>query len=325
MMRRIRTGFRALAAAAAMAAVMSAACQAAEPVVLSAVGSSSANLWPTAIGMNKGFFAAEDLNVELVFGQSNAGVNQQLAAGSVNFAVNTGLVDPIRAIEKGASAAIIRIEVERPPYILVARSSIKSMRELKGKTISVGGAKDITRLFLERMLATQDIRPGEFDMIFAGATSARFAALTSGAVDAALIAPPFNYRAEAAGFNTLGTAVEYVDLPFAGIVVNRAWAAANRAIVDKVIAVYNRSIAWFYDARNRSEAAKILVDVSKMQLEDVEKAYDFLTRNRLLEPTGKVSKAKLGALVQALQELGDIPAGFEIERLILPGVTKLTD
>ena len=62
-----------------------------------------------------------------------------------------------------------------------------------------------------------------------------------------------------------------------------------------------------------------------MQLEDVEKAYDFLTSNRLLEPTGKVSKAKLGALVQALQELGDIPAGFEIERLILPGVTKLTD
>lgn len=325
MMRRMRTGFRALAAAAAMAAVMSAASQAAEPVVLSAVGSSSANLWPTAIGMNKGFFAAEDLNVELVFAQTNAGVNQQLAAGSVNFAVNTGLVDPIRAIEKGASAAIIRIEVERPPYILVARSSIKSMRELKGKTISVGGAKDITRLFLERMLATQGIRPGEFDMVFAGATSARFAALTSGAVDAALIAPPFNYRAEAAGFNTLGTAVEYVDLPFAGIVVNRAWAAANRATVDKVIAVYNRSIAWFYDGRNRSQATKILVDVSKMQLEDVEKAYDFLTRNRLLEPTGKVSKAKLGALVQALQELGDIPAGFEIERLILPGVTKLTD
>jgi len=321
----IGIAIRALAAVASMAAVVPAASQAAEPVVLSAVGSSSANLWPTAIGMNKGFFATEGLNVELVFGQSNAGVNQQLAAGSVNFAVNTGLVDPIRAIEKGASAAIIRIEVERPPYVLVARSTIKSMRELKGKTISVGGAKDITRLFLERMLAAQGVKPGEFDMVFAGATSARFAALTSGAVDAALIAPPFNFRAEAAGFNTLGTAVEYVDLPFAGIVVNRAWAAANGGIVDKVIAVYNRSIAWFYDANNRPEAVKILVDVSKMHSEDVEKAYDFLTKNRLLEPTGKVSRAKLGALVQALQELGDIPAGFKIERLILPGVTQLTD
>jgi ABC-type nitrate/sulfonate/bicarbonate transport system substrate-binding protein len=199
------------------------------------------------------------------------------------------------------------------------------MRELRGKTISVGGAKDITRLFLERMLATQGLNPGDFDLVFAGATSARFAALTSGAVDAALIAPPFNFRADAAGFNTLGSAIEYVDLPFAGIVVNRTWAAANRATVDKVIAVYNRSIAWFYDAQNRSEAAKILVEVSKMQLEDVEKAYDFLTKNHLFEQTGKVSKAKLGALVQALQELGDIPAGFEIERLILPGVTQLSD
>src|SRR5436190_10857767 len=117
-------GLAALATVAWMVTVLPAASQAAEPVVLSAVGSSSANLWPTAIGMSKGFFAAEDLNIDLVFGQSNAGVNQQLAAGSVNFAVNTGLVDPIRAIEKGASAAIIRIELERPPYILVARSSI---------------------------------------------------------------------------------------------------------------------------------------------------------------------------------------------------------
>jgi hypothetical protein len=46
------------------------------------------------------------------------------------------------------------------------------------------------------------------------------------------------------------------------------------------------------------------------------------TKNRLLEPTSKVSRAKLGA---PLQELGDIPAEFEIERLILPGVTQLTD
>jgi len=57
----------------------------------------------------------------------------------------------------------------------------------------------------------------------------------------------------------------------------------------------------------------------------VEKSYDFLIRGKFLEPTGKVSRAKLAALVGALQQLGDIPRGFDIERLILPGVTQLTD
>ena len=33
--------------------------------------------------------------------------------------------------------------------------------------------KSITRVYTERMLATAGIKPGEFDMVFAGATSAR--------------------------------------------------------------------------------------------------------------------------------------------------------
>ena len=37
--------------------------------------------------------------------------------------------------------------------------------------------KDITRIYVERMLAPSGVKPGEFDMVFAGATSARAAAL----------------------------------------------------------------------------------------------------------------------------------------------------
>ena len=61
------------------------------------------------------------------------------------------------------------------------------MGELKGKLISVGGAKDITRIFVEQMLLPNGVKPGEFDMTFAGATSARFSALQAGAVDAAIL------------------------------------------------------------------------------------------------------------------------------------------
>jgi NitT/TauT family transport system substrate-binding protein len=314
------------AAAGLAMTLMLASAQAADTVVLGSVGSASTNSWPVYIGINKGFFAAEDLKVDYVFAQSNAGVNQQLAAGSLDFAINTGLVDPIRAVEKGAGVAIVRIEIQGPPYILNARSSIKSMKELRGKTISVGGAKDITRIFVERMLAADGVKPGEFDMVFAGATSARFAALQSGAVDAAIVAPPYSFRAEAAGFTNLGRTIDYVkDLPFAGTVVNRSFAAAKPRVVDRVLAVMNRSIAWLYDPKNRAEAVKMMVEVSRMQVDDVEKSYDFLIGGKLFEPTGKVSRAKLTALVGALAQLGDVPGGFEIERLVLPGVTQLTD
>ena len=98
------------------------------------------------------------------------------------------------------------------------------MKELKGKIVSVGGAKDITRIFVERMLEPHGVKPGEFDMTFAGATSARFAALQAGAVDAAILTPPFNFHAQSAGFTNLGNTIEYTDMPFAGIAVNTTWA-----------------------------------------------------------------------------------------------------
>src|SRR5690349_1718096 len=182
---------------------------AAETVTLISVGSSSANFWPSAVAHEKGFFTAAGLAPDIVYAQSNAAVIQQVAAGSAHFSTNSGLVDPIRAIEKGAPLALIRLEVQAPPYSLLGKPSLKNIGELKGKMISVGGAKDITRIFVERMLEPNGVKPGEFDMTFAGATSARFAALQAGAVDAAILTPPFNFHAQTAGFNNLGNAVEY--------------------------------------------------------------------------------------------------------------------
>ena len=139
----------------------------------------------------------------------------------------------------------MRLEVQAPPYALLAKSAIKKLKDLKGKVISLGGPKDITKIYVERMLAPHGVKPGEFDMVFAGATSARASALQAGAVDAAILLPPFNFHAEAAGFNELGLTVDYApELPFSGTVVNRNWAAKNqdRAAADPGRAQQERGV-----------------------------------------------------------------------------------
>ena len=47
--------------------------------------------------------------------------------------------------------------------------------------------------------------------------------------------------------------------------VNRTWAAKNRATLDKVLAVDNKSMAWFLDPKNRAEAIAIMGQYSKMK------------------------------------------------------------
>jgi NitT/TauT family transport system substrate-binding protein len=321
-----RTLARALPALLAAALLSVAPVRAADTVIIGTVGSPSANLWPLFIGIDKGFFTAENVKVDLIYIPASANAIQQLAAGSLDMSFSTGLVDPIRAAEQGAALGIARFEIQAPPYALIAKSGIKSLKELKGKVISLGGPKDITRIYVERMLEPNGVKPGEFDMVFAGATAARASALLAGAVDAAILLPPFNFQAAAAGFSDLGLTIDYVkDLPFSGTVVNVRWANAQKPVLQKLLAAHTRSVAWFEDERNRSEAVRILVAASKLKAVDVEKAYDFMRKGQFFEPTGKVSKSKLASLAKAMASLGDLPGTIDIERVLLPGVTQVSD
>ncbi len=199
-------------------------------------------------------------------------------------------------------------------------------KDLKGKTIIIGGAKDITRIFTERMLAPHGLKSGDYDYVFAGATSARFAALKSGAVDAALLTMPFNFFAETAGYTNLGFTFDVLpDMPFAGMAVNRPWAEAHTDVLKRFLAAYNKGVAWFYDPKNREAAVKLQMATSKIEQDDVEKAYAFLHDKKLFEPTGEISKRKVGTVIDALRDLGDLPADFKVDRLLLPGVTQISD
>jgi NitT/TauT family transport system substrate-binding protein len=300
--------------------------KAAEAVSVGTVGQASANLWPVLIGIDKGLFAAEDLQIDVVYVQSSAQMVQQIASGSLDVSISTGLVDPMRAIAMGAPIAVVRVEIQAPPYALLAKPGIKSLKELKGKVISLGGPKDITRIYVERMLEPDGVKPGEFDMVFAGATVARASALLAGAVDAAILLPPFNFQTEAAGFNNLGLTTDYVpDLPFSGITVNVRWANAHKPLLQRILAAHLRSVAWFEDDRNRNEAVRILEVASKLKREDVEKAYDFMRKGHFFEPTGKISRSKLTSLAKAMVSLGDLSDAIDIDRVVLPGVSELTD
>ena len=299
---------------------------AAEQITLGNVGQASANLWPVLIGLDQGFYTAEDLKVDVVYVQSSAALVQQVTAGSLPVSVSTGLADPLRAVGMGAPISIVRLEVQMPPYDLVAKPGIASLADLKGKLISLGGPKDITRIYVERMLAPSGVKPGDFDMVFAGATAARASALAAGAVDAAILLPAFNFQAIAKGFKSLGLTADYVkDLPFSGMAVNNAWASANKPTLEKLLRVENKSIAWFNDPKNHADAVRILKVASGLSDDDVEKAYAFFRNGNFFEPTGKVSRTKLSNLAKAMESLGDLPGDLDVNKAILPGITQMSD
>jgi NitT/TauT family transport system substrate-binding protein len=296
-----------------------------DKVIAGTVGSPSANIWPQLVAIEKGFFSENRIALELIYVPSSAQLVQQLAAGSLNFITSTGLADPIRAIDKGAAVAITRIEVQSPPYVLVGKASVKTLKDLAGKTISIGGAKDITRIYVERMLAPSGIKSGQFDTVYAGATSARAQALLAGAVDAAILLPPFNFQAINAGFTDLGSTVDFApELPFAGSAVHVPWAKASTDVVKRLNAAQSKGVDWINDPANKAEAVALLVRLSKLKQDEIEQAYEFYRKGRFFESSGKVSRKRLAALLAALEALGDI-GQIEMEKLVLRDITELVE
>jgi ABC-type nitrate/sulfonate/bicarbonate transport system substrate-binding protein len=72
--------------------------EAAEKIVVGVTGTPNALAWPFYIAIEKGFFAAEDIQVDKVFAPSSAAVILQATAGALDMTVEGAFVDVIRAI-----------------------------------------------------------------------------------------------------------------------------------------------------------------------------------------------------------------------------------
>src|SRR5438309_3000731 len=111
---------------------------------------------PNYAANDKGFFAQEGIQGDVVLIGSTDTLIQALIAGQVNVAI----VDPtpaINAVERGASLKIIGGTVPIAAYTLVGCGKYKTIKELKGTTISVVSLVSGSTIFLREMLKKEGL------------------------------------------------------------------------------------------------------------------------------------------------------------------------
>ena len=307
------------------ACVCGAPARAADKVVAGSLGG-QAPLWPFYIAAHKGFFVAEGLDVEIGLAQSGAGVTQQLTGGSLDVALSVGINDPIRAIDKGAPLALVRIVGDAAPYVLIGKAGLKTIADLKGKTVSIGQTNDLATYYFERMVAANGLNKEDYTALSAGVAASRYAALRAGVADAAIVLPPLNFIAAKAGYVTLGYAADYVkNLPFTGMAVFKPWAAEHIGLAKRVLTATDQSIAWLAEAAHREEAIELLVNAAHSSREDADASYDFLRRIGYFQPNSKISRAKLQNVIDLERRTGNVDAALTVDRLAMPGVTEFAE
>ena len=317
--------FKGVMLAAAAALLFASPAMAVEKLVGGIAGQNSPTTWPYAVAMVKGMLAKHGLEFDIVYGQSASNILQQLVGGSVDLVVSTGINEPMHAAAKGAPVGILRIVGKVPPYAIDAQKDIHSLKELKGKTIAIGGLTDITRLYFDRMLEPNGVKWGEYDAIIVGSTTGRLAALKSGAVAATMLLPPYSFRAEAEGFNNVGLAVDYAaDLPFTATVLSIPWAQKHPDQARGISQAFDEGLAWLNDPANKEEAIAILVK-SGLPEGEVRQSYDFMRKIDFWAHDAKVSRGLLQKIIDSMRKIGDYDEAVDVNKLVIPGITQVVD
>jgi NitT/TauT family transport system substrate-binding protein len=289
-------------------------------ITFATVGAGSAMNWPLFVAVAKGFAAKDNIAIDTVSLPSSAAVQQALASGAVDIGEG-GLVDVLRAIDKGAPVTVLRIQAKSSPYVLIAKPTITTYGMLKGKIISIGGPKDITHIYLDRMLEPNGLRSGDYDLVYAGATNARFAALQSGAIDATLLASPFSFKAEGEGFTRLGLSVDSSrDFPYTGYSVNKNWASGHKKTAILFAQLITAGIDWLSQPKNKAEAISILSKASLTAPDDAAKTWEFFQKIGLYDHDGSPDKDGMETLIMALKSLGDIDGDPALSRFYDPSI-----
>jgi ABC-type nitrate/sulfonate/bicarbonate transport system substrate-binding protein len=302
------------------------AAYAADTLETGLIGASNAVEWPFYIGIHKGIFAAAGITLDVIYVPTASGLVQQLAAHSLDI-VDIGVVEPIHAVARGAPVAIIRISGAVSPYEVVAKAEIKTIQDLKGHTVVIGGLVDINRIYLERVLKAAGLQDKEIDITVVGNTAGRFAALKSGAADATMLAPPVNFFAEEAGFRNIGMMIDYTkDLPFGATDVSLAFANEHHDALLRFAGALDKSIAWFNDDANRAAAIDVLAgEMKTTSRDDVSKSYDYLRKIGFFQTDNVISRKRLEALMDEMTAIGDTQGKVAIDKLVLPGIARIAD
>ena len=173
---------------------------------------------PLAIGDKRGFFHEEGLQGDFI--RINPAIAMQaLVGGEIDY--YTVLGPAVAAALRGVPVKLVAAYVPVSPTALIARPEIKSVPELKGKTIGInayGGALEgMARLMLTHFSIDPD---KDVKFLATGPLDSRFGAMKQGLTHATLGSPPTDFLGKKLGFVVLTRAHELFSFPVSGLIAS---------------------------------------------------------------------------------------------------------
>lgn len=281
----------------------------------------SATIMPEWVAQDAGIFQKHGLEVDLQYAASATSVSA-VVSGQMQVAT-VGLSEVVGAITGGADLLVIATQVPAYPYYFEVAPSIQSAADLRGKAVGIsrtGSSSDIaTRVVLKKFGLDPD---KDVQLVQTGSVTDRGAAMQSGAIQAAVASPPETLAAERLGWHKLydlaGLGLPAVTL---GLVVQRGYRDANRAVLQSYVDSVVEGIALTKSDRARAEAL-LKSNVNIEAQEDLDVTYDYYSGNTLLPSLPYPRPEQFGDTLAILGQSNEKIAGLDVTSLLDPSFVK---
>ena len=245
-----------------------------------------------AVAQQKGLFKDENLDAEIIRMNPNVAVTA-LSTGDIDYCQLFGAV--VGGAIAGLPVRIVAGYLDNWPMTLIAQPEIKSLKDLKGKTLGISSFGATPDVAARLMIRHSGIDPEKDIKVLAlGSDAARLTALKQRVVDVVVISPPADTQMEKQGYRILARAYELFSFPYLGLGTHTRKIKEKPGEIRRVIKATIRANRFIRD--NRDEAVQTLIRWGKVEREFAYASYDAL-RN-LFNADGAVPEDGLKLVIE---------------------------
>ncbi|WP_233887372.1 ABC transporter substrate-binding protein [Paraburkholderia flagellata] len=230
---------------------------------------------PARLTEQLGYFRDEGLNVELLSQPAGVDAENELLAGAVQAVV--GFYDHTIDLQtKGKDVKAIVVFGQVPGEVEMvsskAASTVKSMADVKGKTLGVTGLGSSTSFLTQYLASQHGIASSAYTMLPVGADASFIAAIKQGRIDAGMTTEPTVSALQKAGDAKVLVDMRTVEgtraalggtYPAASLYVQDAWAESHKAQAVKLAHAFVRTMQFIHTHSAEEIAAQMPADYQK--------------------------------------------------------------
>ena len=248
---------------------------------------------PAEVARQRGFMREQNLDIKFLLTRSEVD-RAALASGNVDYTLRAG--SSFVSAARGLPVKIVFLGTMRPFWGLVVRPEIKSVTELKGKSLGVPGLAGSQQISAKFILKHYGMDPDK-DVIYRVVdTGTRIAAMQSGSIDSSMMDYGEAFRAKKAGLKFLVNAAELHGLLAGGVAVNIKKLKEQPDQVLRMLKAMTRALKYIQE--NPEGTQQVMMNWLKLDREMAADIYQMAKNN--YTKNGMVEESMLNSLVTTM-------------------------